>query len=463
MPRLVVVSNSVPSSSMAGPPGTVTAALQAALQSDGGIWFGWDGKLSPVPRSPTFSKPAGSGFSLATIPLTPKEYHGYYEQHANRALWPLLHSRIDLAAFDYESHLLYRQVNRRFAASLEPLLGDNDIIWIHDYHLIPLAAELRRRGVMAPIGFFLHAPFPSADILAALPWRDALVDDLSAYDLVGLQTANCLRNFDDFVERHSARSRRTPANRFPTAGHYPVGIDTRQFAALAAAPAAERWRERFHDCMEGQTWVAGAERLDYTKGLVERFYAIEALFEQSPKLIGKLTLMQVAAPSRQSLSEYRSLQRRLEKLSGRINARLGGLDWMPIHYLNRTSSQDQLAALFRVSRIGLVTPLRDGMNLVAKEYVAAQDAADPGVLVLSRFAGAAEELTASLLVNPYDKYEVARALRHAMDMPLDERRNRWQRMMGHLQRCDVHRWLQRFLGDLADTHKSLAPTAAAVA
>lgn len=456
MSRLVIVSNRSPAPSAKDRSGGLVVALDAALRETGGLWFGWSGEIAPTPASrPTLVD--GDGFSLATIALSPEEYEGYYGECANRALWPLFHGRLDLGSFDREPYAVYRRVNRRFAEGLASLLAGDDTVWVHDYHLFPLGAELRRLGVAAPIGFFLHIPFPAPEVLAALPWHRTLLEELSAYDLVGFQTASCLRNYYDALSRLAGPDgRAVPSGQAfvaragrSRAGSYPIGIDTRGFAARAAAPAARRIARRLNADRQDRIWLAGVERLDYTKGLAKRFLALETLLDRSPEFRDRVCLVQIAAPCRESVAEYRDLRTSLEGLSGRINARFGTFDWTPIRHMNRAFDHDQLAALYRVSRVGLVTPLRDGMNLVAKEYVAAQDPGDPGVLILSRFAGAAEELTDALLVNPYDPVAVAQAMACAVEMPLSERQARWERMMAHLMRHDVRRWRRRFLSDLA--------------
>lgn len=463
MARLIVVSNRVPSGGDGTCSGGLAVALESVFEECGGIWLGWSGKVVDEPGTRVTLCPRDT-FQLETIDFSRQEYKGYYEQHANRCLWPLCHGRLDLMSFDHDNYDLYRQVNRRFADAVARSQGDDDMIWVHDYHLIPLGAELRRLGVTAPIGFFLHIPFPPPDVLSALPVHRELLEQLSAYDVLGFQTNGCLWNYSEAVERQGAiegKPERALSAEVPTtAGSYPIGIDTRAFRGLATSAQVKGLCDRFAARTKGLQWVFGAERLDYTKGLSQRFLAFETLLDHWPALQGQLSLLQVAAPSRETVAEYRDMQFELEALSGRINARLNRVNWMPIHYLNRSLSQTHLAALYRISRIGLVTPLRDGMNLVAKEYIAAQDPEDPGVLVLSRFAGAAEELTNALLVNPYDTAGTARTIREALHMPLQERQQRWRKMMRHLERYDVHRWCQAFLRSLAATRRP-APMAEA--
>lgn len=452
MQRVVVVSNRVPPSSGHPNAGGLAVALRAALQETGGLWFGWSGNVSKdADQEVQFAH--SDTFTLATTDLTASQHRGYYEGFANRTLWPLFHGRADLASFDRSAFAAYREVNASFAQRLAPLLEPGDLIWGHDYHLIFLGEELRKRGIAGPIGFFLHIPFPAPDLLAALPWARDLMHGLCAYDLLGFQTQNDVQNFHDCVTRYlsgdvASDGTISAVGRKFKATDVPIGIDTARFAAMAASSEVERLSERIRGCLRGQSVVIGVDRLDYTKGLVHRLQAFEVLLEAQPARRGHTLLLQIAAPSRETVPEYAQLEGRLEALSGRINARHSELDWTPVRYVNRTFSQRHLAALFRLSRVGLLTPLCDGMNLVAKEYVAAQDPDDPGVLVLSRFAGAAERLHGAMVVNPYDVTGVAGALHIALTMPLAERRRRWQDMMAEITEHDVHDWRRRFLGDL---------------
>jgi trehalose 6-phosphate synthase len=465
--RLIIVSNRVPEADGATSAGGLVVAVKATFQHADGLWFGWSGKFANTSSNHAEITQA-NGFSLATVDLTHAEMEGYYEGFANRTLWPAHHGRLDLMRINHDDYLTYRQVNARFAEALRPLLKTGDTIWVHDYHLIPLGAELRRLGVSARIGFFLHIPFPHKDIWAALPWHEELLDALCAYDLVGFQTPDCQVNFQEALqmEPQGAVGIDLPisgqnAARAPESGCFPISIDTKGFAALAASPQAQRWIKQYRTCIENRCWAIGVERLDYTKGLAERLKAYETLLYQSPELHGKLSLVQIAAPSRENVAEYQSTLATLDRLSGRINGRFGRLDWTPVHYINRSFTHTQLAALYRVCRIGLITPLRDGMNLVAKEYVAAQNPEDPGVLILSRFAGAARELPDALIVNPYDARDVAGAMQIAYKMTREERRYRWSAMMCRLEENDVHRWCRDFLSTLSPNQFSASVTVAA--
>ena len=452
MERLVIVSNRVPSPAAQTSAGGLTVALKAALAENGGLWFGWNGAVSDNP-SPTPQVHEADAFALATMALSWPEFRGYYEEFSNRVLWPLFHDRLDLCKLDGRADQVYRQVNARFARALEPMLEKGDTIWVQDYHLIPLGKELRGLEVKAPLGFFLHIPFPTPETLASLPDHRAFLEDFCAYNLLGFQTAACAENFREAAVRFLGASVRKNGhlsvdNRSVEVGTFPVSIDTKAFMDLAASPEAQHRANRLEGYKQGREWVCGVERLDYTKGLAERFQAFERLLEKHPPLHEKLSLVQIAAPSRESVAEYQDMRKKLEHLSGQINGRFGTFNWTPVRYLNKTYSQTLLAALYRVSRVGLVTPLRDGMNLVAKEYLAAQDPEDPGVLVLSRFAGAAQELTEALLVNPSDISATAEAIHEALELPLAERQRRYQVMIRQLEINDVGRWRQAFVKSL---------------
>lgn len=469
MSRLLIVSNRQPSFDSEGGAGGLAVALRAVLEDAGGLWLGWSGETVEVPADEP-QRSVRDGIEILSLDLTEREKKGYYRDFANRTLWPLFHGRLDLTRFDHDAYAIYRAVNGRFADTLAALLREDDRIWVHDYHLIPLAGELRRRGVKAPIGFFLHIPFPQSRPLETLPWLMELLGDLCLYDLVGFQTEDCQQNFIDVLTREMEgrvdRERRVHYNGHTVrTGAFPISIDTAAFRRLSTSPVVQRREERLRRRMGPQEWIIGVERLDYSKGLPERFLAFERLLETDRSMRGRISLLQIAAPSREDVVEYKAIQQRLETLVGHINGRFGTEEWPPLRYINRSFSHAQVAALYRRCRIALVTPLCDGMNLVAKEYVAAQDADAPGVLILSRFAGAAEELTDALIVNPYDLDEVAAAIRQALYMPFDERQGRWSRMMALLETHDVHHWTASFLSALkgAAEEKSVAARGSSVA
>jgi trehalose 6-phosphate synthase len=450
--RLVVASNRVGDVTRPAQAGGLATALGDALRDGHGLWFGWSGDIVADDSSPGLHVERQGTVTIATQALTETEYERYYLGYSNRVLWPVFHYRLDLAEFATEELEGYRAVNRRMARALAGLLTEDDVLWVHDYHLIPLGAELRALGVANRIGFFLHIPFPPPEIVAAVPEHDWLIDTLFAYDVVGFQTDQDLENFERTVassaggvtaETHPNRA----TGREPLARAYPIGIDVEAFTAMARTPEAEA---RIQSLRRGtiEHHIIGVDRLDYSKGLPDRFRAFRRLLELYPQHRKKTVLMQIAPPSREELTAYSDIRGELEQLSGAINGAFGDFDWTPIRYIHRSVARDTLAALFRGSRIGLVTPLRDGMNLVAKEYVAAQEEEDPGVLVLSQFAGAAADLAEAIIVNPYDADEVAEAIDRAIRMPVAERRERHAALMARIRARDVTAWRMAFLADL---------------
>lgn len=455
MSRLVVVSNRVTvATDTKARAGGLAVALQDALRQHGGIWFGWSGKVVPETTSEVATVTAGP-VTYATVDLSRKDHAEYYNGFANQALWPLFHYRLGLTLFEQQDYDGYLRVNSLFAERLLPLLKAGDVVWVHDYHLIPLAEELRRAGSSGPMGFFLHTPFPAMEVLVALPWHRSIVRSLCAYDVVGFHTMNDLRAFHDYIVHEVGGGVMEGSlvhafGRTLKTGVFPIGIDTQ--AVVKLAQRATR-TARFKHIVEHpgeRSWIIGVDRLDYSKGLLHRFRAFERLLEAHPETKGKVTLVQIAAPSRAELRNYKEIRRALEAEAGRINGRHGNYDWIPVNYLNRSFVRNDLFGLYRGSGVGLVTPLRDGMNLVAKEYVASQDPENPGVLVLSRFAGAARELDAALVVNPFDLDAVAEAIARGLVMSVEERRERWAAMMAVLRGNTLEVWRDRFLAVLAE-------------
>ncbi|GHC09185.1 alpha,alpha-trehalose-phosphate synthase (UDP-forming) [Thermomonas carbonis] len=449
MSRLVVVSNrvAIPGESL---PGGLAVALQAALGERGGVWFGWSGKTVRGDSGDVHEQQHG-GIRYVTIDLNRADVDDYYNGFSNRTLWPLLHFRLDLVDYDRATREGYRRVNALFADTLAPQLREDDIVWIHDYHLIPLAALLRERGVTCRIGFFLHVPLPSADLLMAMPDHARLFSTLYAYDLLGFQTSRDNDRFrtyvrlygggrivdDSLIEAADGRRIRTAA--------FPISIDTPHIARQAAAAGGKSALRNLHNSLERRMLAIGVDRLDYSKGLPERFQAFGRYLERHPEQKGSLTYLQIAPVSRGEVNEYQHLRNQLEQIAGHINGRHAAPDWTPLRYVNRNIPHAMLTGYYRMARIGLVTPLRDGMNLVAKEYVAAQDPGDPGVLILSLLAGAALEMKEALLVNPHDVDGVADAIATAAAMPLAERKERWQAMMARLLEYDIHAWRRGYL------------------
>lgn len=452
MSRLIVISNRV--SAGGGAQGGLAVALSAALRDHGGIWFGWSGNET-AEFTGHISFQREDGVTTATVDLEEQDIEEYYNGYANRTLWPLFHYRIDLAEYERSFADGYQRANERFADTVLPLIEPDDLIWVQDYHMFPLGNELRKRQVGNRIGFFLHIPWPPRRLLATLPEARELVQGLLEYDLIGFHTEEWLQSFVDFVAHEmdgvvDGDGVLTVGQRQVRLLACPAGIDAREFAKLAASDTARDTCARVRDSAVGRALIVGVDRLDYSKGLEERFLGYERFLTEHPEERKEVVLLQIAPPSRGAVDSYQRIRSTLEGLAGRINGAHAGLDWVPIRYVNQGYPRDMLAGVFRASRVGLVTPLRDGMNLVAKEYVAAQDPDDPGVLILSRFAGAAEQMGEALLVNPHSAEEISDAIGQALAMPLAERRRRWERLMADVGARDVMWWLSRFTSALVE-------------
>jgi trehalose 6-phosphate synthase len=460
--RLVVVSNrvSVPSGDGAKRAGGLEVALRPALQHNGGIWLGWSGKVAPADHLETRSV-RHKNVEYVVTDLSKDDFEEYYNGFANRVLWPILHYRLDLAEFARRDLSGYFRVNDHFATELEKIIKEDDLIWVHDYHLIPIADALRRRGHANRIGFFLHIPFPSPEVLTSLPKHEQLIPLLLQYDVVGFQTEGDAGNFVRYLLSECNQLREMGL--FETAGHqitlnlngrqtrigsFPVGIEPRGFQRLARRNVRSPLVKNLVASLGGRDLVIGVDRLDYSKGLIQRLDAFDIFLASHSEWIGKVTYLQITPKNRSEIPEYAELAEGLGSAAGRINGKYGEVSWTPIRYVNRVYSRSVLAGLYRTARVGLVTPLRDGMNLVAKEYVASQDADDPGVLILSRFAGAAIEFRRALLVNPYDAESVAGAIAQALTMTLEERRVRHQALFAAVSDYDVDRWQREFLAAL---------------
>jgi trehalose 6-phosphate synthase len=448
--RLVIVSNRVADLDNQVQSGGLAVALGDALRSIGGIWFGWDGNIVEKGMPIDVRRTVQNDVTVATIPMTEQDYEEYYLGFANTVLWPVCHYRLDLVKFEPSYLEGYRRVNKGFAAALAPLLRPDDLVWAHDYHLISLGAELRALGARHRLGFFLHIPFPPPELLQAIPAHNWLVETLFQFDVIGFQTTIDLGNFRRFVTEHVGGKllddgRITAFGRTIVARAFPIGIDVDDFAAAARTPEAASQIERLNRRTIVRSHIIGVDRLDYTKGLPERFRAFRKLLELHPEHSKTVTLMQIAPPTRIEVEAYVNIRTELEQLSGSINGEFGDFDWTPVRYVHRSMSRDTLAALFRGSEAGLVTPLRDGMNLVAKEYIAAQNEEDPGVLILSKFAGAAEELEEALIVNPYNIDDMANAMQIALRMPIEERKERHAALLQRIKTHDVAFWRKSFL------------------
>src|SRR3954463_4045795 len=435
--------------------GGLAAALLPVVEKSGAIWVGSSGRVRDGSQKEPFVEieALGTG-AVATLDLPAAHYGGFYEGFANSALWPALHSRTDLIRASQGDYLSYREVNAFMARALLRFNKPDTAYWVQDYHFLALGAELRDLGVAQPLGFFLHTPWPARTIVEGVPHHRELIEAMLAYDLIGFQTPDDCENFLSYVETNLGLTARDGAvtSRYGTThiAVFPIGIDPGKFALQAAKAVSHPDVSRLRRSLDGERLAIGVDRLDYSKGLLNRVSAFDRMWTVQPSLARSVSLLQIATPSRGAIEAYGNLQSELARLVSEVNGRHGEVDWTPIRYLNKGFSQTVLAGLYRTAQVGVVTPLQDGMNLVAKEYVAAQNPADPGVLVLSKFAGAANELDTALLVNPHDIEGMARTMATALSMPLIERRMRWEAMMTKLRGNTIRQWFASFVYALQD-------------
>ena len=453
MSRLVAVSNRISLPRRGAVPGGLAVGLLAAIQARRGLWFGWGGETTETPAA----KPAVTrkdGVTYATIEFDAVEYRDFYLGFCNATLWPLFHYFVDGFRFHDAQYEAYQRMNQRYARHLVPLLQPDDLVWVHDYHLLPLAQYLREAGATQPLGLFLHIPFPNIEVLRVLPVYVDLLTAMLAYDVLGFQTENDMLAFRSAVAfvwgEQTLTNERTVTldGRSVITGVFPIGVDVDTIRREAVDSQATDASKRMVAGLLGRRLMIGVDRLDYSKGLVERFRAYERFLEIYPDNQNRVTFLQIAPLSRSDVRAYAAIRRDLEQATGRTNGRFADTDWTPIRYLNRNFPHDVLMGFMRSALVGIVTPVRDGMNLVAKEFVAAQDPADPGVLILSTLAGAARELTTAVMVNPYDTRGMAHAIQHAYEMPLAERCERHAAMLEVLRRNSITAWHSAFLESL---------------
>jgi trehalose 6-phosphate synthase/phosphatase len=457
--RLIIVSNRLPVTVRTehGEPvvhlsvGGLASGLRAPHERSGGLWIGWPGSLGGIdPASRT--RVIRQLEELRTVPLEldPREVEVFYEHISNAVLWPTFHDRIDRLPLRIEGWDVYEAVNARYADAVAEQYRPGDVVWVHDYHLMRVPALLRERVPGARVGFFLHIPFPNPEIYFALPTRAWLVEGMMGADLVGFHTRRFLGHFRAALRRLFGLEMDVAGyvawrGRRARLGVFPLGVDTAGLAARAASPEVDAVVREL--AIPGQRLLVGIDRLDYSKGLPRRFLALEQLLATRPEWRECIRYVQVAVPSRGRVAAYREFRSEVEGLVGRINGRFGTPTWTPIHYMHRSVSADVVLGLCRAADVMLVTPLRDGMNLVAKEFAASRVDED-GVLILSEFAGAADELTDALLVNPYDIDGTAEAIHRALTMDPAERRRRMRALREQVSANDVHRWVSTFLETL---------------
>ncbi|MCF8029279.1 MAG: trehalose-6-phosphate synthase [Desulfohalobiaceae bacterium] len=461
--RLVIVSNRLPVVLKAGEndwelkPGSggLVTALAPVLSRNGGLWIGWPGTVTDEDISEPMQRFAEEqGYSLHPVYLSHEDVQGYYYGFSNEVLWPLLHGFHTRCSFEPWYWEKYQEVNRMFAREIMRSTREDDYIWIHDYHLLDVGAELKALQADRKCGFFLHIPFPSPEIFLKLPWRREILSGMLDFELVGFQTQadtinflHCLRALCPWVDHEEWGNllRIQCENRTVNVGCFPISIDFEQFEEQARSKEVEHKTAKLNLFHQDQQLILGVDRLDYTKGIPERLMALDKALSLYPELRGRISLLQLLVPSREEVAEYQALKEEIERMVGEINGRYTQPGWIPIHYLYRSLERQELVSFYQASGMALITPLWDGMNLVAKEYCVCNHRED-GALILSEFAGAASQLYEdAILVNPYDVNGVAEAIRRGFYMHLSERQARMSRLRSIIRTYDIHFWLESFL------------------
>jgi alpha,alpha-trehalose-phosphate synthase [UDP-forming] len=464
--RLVVVSNRLPLTAeeqngvvtFCPSGGGLVTALLPVLRASGGCWIGWTGSDADANLAEAMRRCAGPGYAFEPISLSAAEKACYYQGCCNQIIWPLFHGLPSRCDFDPAFWDSYREVNEKFADAVEQIWHGDDFIWAHDYHLMLLADCLHARGVRCRTGYFHHIPFPHPDVLEKLPWRVHLLRAMLQFNSLGFQTVRDRRNFiasvrhflpNVHVQQLTKNVLVRSEDRCAVVGTYPISIDFEEFAGAAADAATSAAADQIRQDLGGTRIILGVDRLDYTKGILERLKAFETLIHTHPELCRQVSMLQVVVPSREEIGEYQQLKLAIETRVSQINGKFASPGWVPVHYLHRNLSRSDLVAFYRAADIALVTPLKDGMNLVAKEFCACR-IDDTGVLILSEFAGAASELRCgAVIVNPYDIEAVASALHSALRMNAQDQHTRMAAMRDSIRRHDVFRWSRSFFSHAA--------------
>lgn len=461
--RLLVASNRLPvaidlssgKGEIKDGSGGLVTALAPVIRNTGGMWIGWPGcELTDDVHDLLKSHNIEKSFNLEPINISTEEADNYYRGFSNQAIWPLFHDLLGQCKFDTGHWETYRKINRRFAEKIIEMVQPGDLVWIHDYHLMLVAHYLRQMNVNHPLAFFLHIPFPTHDLLRRLPWKNEIVRGLLEYDLVGFQTLRDRRNFTRTAKELlpeleiNAKYRHSDIHfglRSIKVGHYPISIDFSEFSDAAQSDEVVLQADLLRRECQTKSLILGVDRLDYTKGIPERLMAYERALEKYPDLQGNICLLQLAVPSRARMTAYQDIRDKLEGMVGRINGRFSRFGWQAIQYIYRSLDKNELLGCYRACDIGLLTPLRDGMNLVAKEYCAST-VDNNGVLILSEFAGASEQLSrGAIVVNPYNLEQTADAIYRAYTMDQHERMRRMSMLRAEVKRNDIFRWVEWFL------------------
>ncbi|RTQ48618.1 bifunctional alpha,alpha-trehalose-phosphate synthase (UDP-forming)/trehalose-phosphatase [Hymenobacter gummosus] len=461
MSRTIIVSNRLPTKvsrnaegelQFSPSEGGLATGLGSIYRRGENVWVGWPGQYLDTPEDEQRVTEQLTADHMQPVFLTEQEIKDFYEGFSNETLWPTFHYFAQYAQFEPHTWEAYEAVNRKFCEVVAALAGPEDTIWVHDYQLLPLPGMLRERLPEATIGFFLHIPFPSYELFRAVPWREQLLRGMLGADLIGFHTYGYVRHFLSATERLLNLSRRDglveTGSRAVLVDAFPMGIDYDKYAEIAASEEARRLEHEYREALQGQQVVLSIDRLDYTKGIAQRLRAFELLLKRYPDLHNRVTLLMLVVPSRDQVAQYQALKEEIDELVGRINGQYRTINWSPIQYFYRSYPIEELSALYRLADVALVTPMRDGMNLVAKEFIASK-LDQRGVLVLSERAGAARELSDALIINPTDTEQVADTLYQALAMPEDEQQQRMQGLQALVKRYNIHAWVELFMDRLA--------------
>ncbi len=435
--------------------GGLVTALAPVLRDRGGLWIGWPGTFEITDISDSLKTASEkAGYNMEAVQMNEEEVHKYYQGFSNEVIWPLFHDLQSYCNFDPDYWNFYKLINERFASVLKKTTTQNDFIWIHDYHLMCVAKYLREANIKNNLAFYLHIPFPPLDIFSKLPWRIEILLAILDYDLVGFQSERDSRNFIQCLETFIKDARTEKSGKFINAfvgdkvlkiGSFPISIDYNEFSKMARSKPVADHAWFIHEDIPNSKIVLGIDRLDYTKGITYRLQAFRKLLMSHPELHRKVTLIQVVVPSRRNIPMYQELKLDIEHLVSEINGEFTRSGWVPIHYIHRSLPRRELLAYYRTAEIALITPLKDGMNLIAKEYCAS-NIEKSGSVILSEFAGAASQMKNDvLLVNPYNIDEVADAIYSAINMNLKKRKKHMGRLQKSIQKHDIYWWLNSFL------------------
>lgn len=433
--------------------GGLATGLGSMYKQGNNLWLGWTGHHGHSEEESQIIKKELKKDSMAPVFLSKEEVKGFYEGFSNRTIWPLFHYFTEYAIYEPALWEYYKQVNQKFCDAIMEHAEPKDTFWIHDYQLLLLPQMLRERLPEATIGFFQHIPFPSYEIFRVLPWREHLLHGLLGSDLIGFHTYDDMRHFLSSVNRivgyGNTMGKIKYKNRMVGVDAFPMGIDYEKFEQAAIAPATAEKMAKYSESLSDQKIVLSIDRLDYTKGIKQRLKAFDTFLDRYPEYLGKVSLILLVVPSRDKVDQYQQLKAELDELVGGMNGKYSRMDWTPVHYFYRSFSFNALSALYTQAHVALITPLRDGMNLVCKEFVASKTD-QKGVLILSEMAGSARELSESILVNPNDEDQIVEAIKCALEMPEEEQIAHMSEMQSKLKRYNIHRWVEVFTQQLQD-------------